>query len=941
MKLLFTGTVPVWLVVLIFAVFALFTAIVYRRQNLPRTWAIILGTCRITAGALLISALLQPIVARIRMVKVRGRIPVIMDTSGSMSIADSYNGIQGMRTAWQMNLFARTLRCTAFTECRHQLADTKKELNQFAGILDTLPLQEMPDKTVHPQIKKMRRKISGIHKNFATLQKDLVKEVSTCPYLDASDRDPEANRYEKYRQDYKDLETWFSNQNKRFNVIARLAKDFPNPQQKAKRASQTLNQLHPPVKKLLSDWSDGLAQLNTVQKSADELLTAADMPAVSTAIKQLSSMPRVKLAARLLTSGSLKLEDLRQRGEVDLFSLDEPIHQLPDKNPFDKNTPNADIPDTRIGSIIRKIVRQYGDLPIAAVILLSDGNNNAGFPPGETASFLKQRGIPLLTVGIGNATPPPDIAIGKVIAPHRAFRDDMISVSCTIHRHGFAKQPLQVSLRVDGTNQVAATAEIPGDGRRKATITLHFAATGSGSRRYRIKVQKMDGEALLANNESDFSVNILSDPLRALLIDEYPRWESRYLCMMMEKDPRVAATTIFAASADTENQLPRGTNGFPADRLDLFAYDLVILGDVDPQRFTENDLKNIKEFATDRSGALLVLAGPSFMPRAYRHTPISDILPVHSLPRPIRAGEEQPLPAQSSPENLRLQLSGPAEFEPAIRLATTPDVNRRLWQELPSLNWTTAQIEATPNARVMIKTADQYSAPVIASAFSGLGKVIYIGSDSFWRWRKNAGYTYHHRLWSQLLLWATAGRTAGNNRFFKLITDRNEYSPGETVNLQARIFGESGQPLLDATAAVRIVNSWGDTVRNVLLQPVPDSGGEYRGEIHDLPRGIYRAIPEVSQLKDVVQNVSFPFKISRRATSEYIELALDETKLRSFSSMYRYFPEADQIVPEIPVIEKVERRREDYEVWDSFYVLIAVAALLGFEWQMRKQQKLI
>ena len=941
MKLLLTGTVPAWLVALIFAAFVVFTVIVYRRQNLPRIWVIILCACRITAGTLLISALLQPVIARIRMVNVRGRIPIIMDTSGSMSISDTYKGVQGMRTAWQMNLFDRTLRCTAFTKCRQQLTDTKNELNQFAGILASLSLQEISDRKIQTQIETLREEISDIQKSFAALQKELVKEVATYPYLDASGREPEDRQYEKYRRHYREIGKWFTTQNKRFNSTTRLAEKFPDPRQQRKRASQTLTQLRQSVKQLLTNWREGIAQLNTVQKNADELLIAADFTDVSTAIKQLSSMPRVKLAARLLTNGSLKIEDLQQRGEVDLFSLAEPIHQLPDNDPFGKNTPKADIPDTRIGSIIRKIVRQYGDLPIAAVILLSDGNNNAGFPPGETASFLEQRGVPLIAVGIGHATPPRDIAIGKVMAPHRAFRDDMISVSCTIHRHGFAQQPLQVSIRPDGASQVAATGKIPGDGRRKATISLHFTATGSGSRRYRINVQKMDGEALVTNNESDFSVNIISDPLRALLIDEYPRWESRYLRMMMEKDPRIEATTIFAASADTGNQLPRGIPGFPTDRLDLFAYDLIILGDVNPQRFTKNDLKNIKNFVTDRSGALLVLAGPSFMPRAYRHTPISDILPVQSLPRPISTGEEKPLPAQSSPENRRLQLSGPSEFEPAIQLAATPEVNRRLWQELPHLNWALSQIKAAPNARVMVETTDQYGAPVISSAFSGLGKVIYLGSDSFWRWRKNAGYTYHHRLWSQLLLWATAGRTAGNNRFFKLITDRNEYSPGETVKLQARIFGKSGQPLLETTAAVRVVNSWGETVRNVLLQPVPDSGGEYRGEIHDLPRGIYRAIPEVSQLKDIVQNVSFPFRISRRTTSEYVDLALDETQLRSFSSMYRHFPEADQIIPEIPVIEKIERRREDYEVWDSFYVLIAVVALLGFEWQMRKQQKLI
>ena len=58
-------------------------------------------------------------------------------------------------------------------------------------------------------------------------------------------------------------------------------------------------------------------------------------------------------------------------------------------------------PSTRIGDSLKQLSDETSDLPIGAVVLLSDGDDNAGGISADAISALRARHIPVHTVGFG------------------------------------------------------------------------------------------------------------------------------------------------------------------------------------------------------------------------------------------------------------------------------------------------------------------------------------------------------------------------------------------------------------------------------------------------------------------------------------------------------------------------------------------------------------
>ena len=107
---------------------------------------------------------------------------------------------------------------------------------------------------------------------------------------------------------------------------------------------------------------------------------------------------------------------------------------------------------------------------------------------------------------------------------------------------------------------------------------------------------------------------------------------------MLQRDETIALHTVLQ-EADLEHaeQDASALRVFPLRRDELFAYDVVIFGDVNPALLGDAALQNLADFVDQpaKGGALVLIAGPSFMPAAYRETPLAR-LPVclERLPLP-------------------------------------------------------------------------------------------------------------------------------------------------------------------------------------------------------------------------------------------------------------------------------------------------------------------
>ena len=67
----------------------------------------------------------------------------------------------------------------------------------------------------------------------------------------------------------------------------------------------------------------------------------------------------------------------------------------------------------------------------------------------------------------------------------------------------------------------------------------------------------------------------------------------------------------------------------------------------------------------------------------------------------------------------------------------------------------------------------------------GLGRVLFVGIDSTWRWRYRTGDLYHHTFWGDTIHWAAADKSLGTgNDFVRFGTSRKDYYGAFTKALE-------------------------------------------------------------------------------------------------------------------------------------------------------------
>lgn len=966
LKFLFTNVTPAWVLLPLFAALCVYTVNIYKRHSLPRPWNRILPGIRIVAIAMLILALFQPVIARFSSVTVRSRIPVLVDTSGSMSLTDKYSPAEAVRIAGTMKLFPPALRCTVFDDRNNEwnLMDQFAAAARITGsvLKEHVNANRMLEKEQLDQIYTLSDSTAAAGKRLEELRRDMEKAVKDTAYLAGPGPGQTGERFkEKHNASLSAMQRLgdgFKNTSKSLKDAAKASDGGRN------AASETISKLFEYTDKI--DEVD--AMLHECQALADERLAATGNTDVEKGLQKLALMSRADLAQALLSGEPFNLVNkLQDLGEVNVFSFQEKTEIVEQEN---YTNLCGSLPTTKIGSALQAVLKYHEKDPVSAIVLISDGNNNSGKPLEMMREILREREIPVFSIGIGSAEPPPDIAIAQVLAPRSSFVDDKIKASVVLTRRGFLDKKIRVRITDDGKEIASAFVE-PGNDE-KVIIDMPFSESRSGLHSYNVEAEELENEAFHHNNEKTFVLNVLKDRIRTLVIDEFPRWETRYINMMLKRDKRVDLKTIFIASTK-DGRLPDGADGYPATRDELFGYHVLVIGDVNPRHFSREQLEDLRDFVTKRGGTLLAMAGEHYMPSRYQGTALAELLPLSRFIGSDSSGrysEKKPVK-----ENLNLLTEGIfqmdveefARYEDIIQIGATPEESEELWENLPGLNWIQEGVSASRSADLLVSASldgqKNKASPVMIKAYVGLGKVLYLGSDSFWRWRYRARWTYHHRFWGQVLMWATMGRTAGNDPNIKLMSDRAVYAPEEIIVIKARLLDDKEIPISNADAAVEIYtdeatdkekNSLPETV--ILEQPaekpgklvkvvpfihIENSGGEYRAQIRDLPRGSYRVVPKIQELSSKKTTVEVKFTVRDISTSEYVDMALNDVLLKEVSDKYVPFDRALSLLKSIPKVETTNETRSDTELWDTFYWMLIVAVLLGFEWATRKSLKLM
>src|SRR5580700_5518668 len=187
-------------------------------------------------------------------------------------------------------------------------------------------------------------------------------------------------------------------------------------------------------------------------------------------------------AVKALQNGVL--DKLGRSFQTRLYRVDDVPARIESLNDL---APNA--PATRIGDSLKQLSEETSDLPIGAVVLLSDGDDNAGGINADTISALRARHIPVHTVGFGRERAAHDVEIDDAVIAPRALADSRLAAKITFHQRGYAGAKLNLTVRDISANQskvlASRTVSLGPDGNLQ-TETLMFDIGGAGAKTLQI-----------------------------------------------------------------------------------------------------------------------------------------------------------------------------------------------------------------------------------------------------------------------------------------------------------------------------------------------------------------------------------------------------------------------------------------------------------------------
>ncbi|MGB2828875.1 MAG: hypothetical protein WBD75_00770, partial [Phycisphaerae bacterium] len=574
---------------------------------------------------------------------------------------------------------------------------------------------------------------------------------------------------------------------------------------------------------------------------------------------------------------------------------------------------------TNIAAALEKVTTDLAGLDLAGVVLVSDGRHNTASPVEPLAKQLGLQHAPVCPIVMGSRNPPIDASILALEAPDTVTTKDKVLVAAEVKLDGLAGHDAKVTLW-DGDKAVDSKDIRVAVDSLRTRVELADQPGTAGLHAYRVEIAPLPKEVLTTNNSFPATVSVTDDRTKLLLVEGWPRWEFRYIKNLFEtrdssvklqyvlfRPDRIAevpSRPAMSASATRPPELSQAT-ALPENQEEWNKFDVIILGDVAPSMLPAEAQEAITQFVTQRGGTLVVVSGPKFMPHHYGNTPLAEILPV-------RCDASDSLFLASPERVFRIGLTVEGQAHTILREKVDPTENVQVWQSFPPIFWRHAVTATKPGATVLAyavpipppdflkpaaseaggnapkdgdeatlrrREAFERENPLLALHNVAAGRVLFLGFDSTWRLRYGVGDTYHHRLWGQILRWATANKLPAGTDFVRIGTDRTRYPTGQPVQVRAKILRTDYSPVQSDTVAVKILSTDGKTLRQP-LKYVEGSNGMYEAEVKGLPGGTYRVELDAPAAQPMLaseglQTVWTQFSVDPAFLVETAELAPD------------------------------------------------------------------
>lgn len=651
----------------------------------------------------------------------------------------------------------------------------------------------------------------------------------------------------------------------------------------------------------------------------------------------VDGLTRMANAVRVLETNLLP--ELSQRFTADLYRVGDALTAI---SPTALGQLEPDGRRSDLAAALEAVRERYRGRRISGVVLVSDGGDTTQQPSRSEASG----GPPIFAIGVGERDGLRDREVLDVVAGDPQLDQASVDLHVAAVSHGYGRQPFDVQVCANGqlveSRRVTPAAE-------GAPIDEVFTVSPDPlvATVFTVDIAAGDAEPISENNSRSVLVSPAGRQRRILAIEGAPGFEHSFIARALSLDPGLEIDSVtrkgknengrdtFLVQAG-ERRAALLTQGFPARREDLFAYDAIVIANVEGEFFTRSQLAMLAAFVSERGGGLLVLGGRSFAQQGFMGTPLEEVLPVELNDRRGGLARTAFGVDLSAPQNTIVVTPG-GEQHPVMRIASSLEETRNRWAALPPLAATAPLGGPRPGASVLaVMVAPGGVYPVVAVQRFGRGRSMVFGGEGAWRWRMRLPSTDRsfEFFWRQAARWLAGPAPDQVSVSVPVSAER-----GDTIAIAVDVRDAAFAPAPDATLEATITMPGGAT-RPLTMRRDGTPAGTFATAMGVEQPGLYRVHADARRGGTAIGAADRWFYVGG-SDREFVDPRLNEGVLRRIAraSGGRYVAAAeassdaqwlDAAVPQ--TADPVAR-----DLWHHPSAYAFLIALLSAEWVLRRR----
>jgi uncharacterized membrane protein len=651
---------------------------------------------------------------------------------------------------------------------------------------------------------------------------------------------------------------------------------------------------------------------------------------------------RAEQVAELLgAEGSGLLSGLEERFRLRLFSFADLARRIETVSDLEFSGARTNLQRALDGAR-----QELAGVPLSGLVVIGDGADNDSSGLTETLNGLSDAEVPVFTVGVGREEFARDIEVARVEAPAEVMQSAAVAADVVVRQRGYGGET--VRLYVEDGGRIVSTVDVSLPRTGESTVVrTRFVAEQAGPRLITFRIDVAEDEMVRQNNALETLVTVRDETARILYFEGEPRYEVGFMRRALNEDRNIALATLVRTApnkfqtliVDPDERFGGQSelfSGFPRTREELYRYSAIILGSVEADFFTPDQLQMINDFVSRRGGGLLALgARRSFAQGGYAGTPVAEALPV--------VLESEPGPEWRA--ELRVEPTLFGRSHPVVQLEDSPAESLARWESMPPLLAQNRVTRVKPGAATLLEgRSDDIDEAQVVLAYQryGAGKAIALTATDTWKWQMHHDMPLedatHETFWQQMLRWLVAD-VAGQVR---AELGRARFAPGETVTVTADVFDDRYLAVNDAVVRAVVTGPDGSIST---LEPAwtVDVDGRYEASFVAAAPGFYD-VRVTAEGREGPLGEDTTTGQAAELTQEFFGAEMNRELLTRVAAETggRFYTEdnLDELPGDIAFTEGGTTVTEVLDLWDMPAFFFLLVGLAGGEWSFRKLRRL-